>query len=272
MNLFEKVFNHQILSRIEDSGTYMVTAHERAWLKTMLQHRAAVHAFSEETLNKLHALLEDEQGLEIEEHILHKASSLERQVYHPLIPQLRRHIMNQQGIKITYAVKHDRIRNDQLAFPYKLEYSMVKREWYLLWYNIRHHSFMSTKLSKIAQLTSYKIEPRVATEIVANIQKVLSLRKQQVVIEIVSLYNGELSRILYALSSFEKEVSYVIERDTYIVTLTLLSDESEYLLSKLRFLGKRVKVIQGDYLKRRMLETSMKALARYEVQEQESNV
>jgi len=42
------------------------------------------------------------------------------------------------------------------------------------------------------------------------------------------------------------------------------------LLSKLRFLGKRVKIIQGDYLKRRMLETSMKALARYEVQEQEN--
>ncbi|MNU02718.1 hypothetical protein D3C72_2465080 [compost metagenome] len=39
----------------------------------------------------------------------------------------------------------------------------------------------------------------------------------------------------------------------------------EYLLSKIRFLGKRVRVNEGDYLKRRMLEASTKALERYGV-------
>lgn len=269
MNLFEKVFNHQILSRIEDSGTYMVTAHERAWLRKMLEHPTAIHAFSEDTLSKLRTLLANEQSLEIEQHILHKAGSLERQVYHPLIARLRRCIMNLHEIKLTYAAKDDRVRKAQRGFPYKLEYSMVKREWYLLWYNLRQRMFMSTKLTKIKDLSSSPMDPSEAGQILANIQQLLASRKQQVVIELISLYNGELSRILYALSSFEKEVSYIAERDTYIVTLTLLSDESEYLLSKLRFLGKRVKVIEGEHLKRRMLETSKKALARYGIQEQE---
>ena len=53
MHLFEKIFNHQILSRLEDSGTFMVTSHERAWLKTMLEHPAAADAFTADTLAKL---------------------------------------------------------------------------------------------------------------------------------------------------------------------------------------------------------------------------
>jgi len=51
----------------------------------------------------------------------------------------------------------------------------------------------------------------------------------------------------------------------YRVRICLLGDEYEYLLSKLRFLGKRVRVVEGDYLKKRMLESSTKALERYGV-------
>ncbi|WP_202914527.1 hypothetical protein [Paenibacillus antri] len=39
MRLFEKIFNHQFVSRLEDSGMFMVTSMERAWLKTMLAPR-----------------------------------------------------------------------------------------------------------------------------------------------------------------------------------------------------------------------------------------
>ncbi|MNU09300.1 hypothetical protein D3C72_2557860 [compost metagenome] len=45
----------------------------------------------------------------------------------------------------------------------------------------------------------------------------------------------------------------------------MLGDDFEYLLSKIRFLGKRVRVAEGDYLKKRMLEASTKALERYGV-------
>ncbi len=82
MNLFEKIFNYQIVSKLEDSGTFMVTAHERGWLKTMLGHPAASEAFAPETLWRLQHILEQDQTLDTGE-LLHKAASKERHVYHP---------------------------------------------------------------------------------------------------------------------------------------------------------------------------------------------
>ncbi|KIL40245.1 hypothetical protein SD70_14925 [Gordoniibacillus kamchatkensis] len=265
MNLFEKIFNHQIISRLEDSGTFMVTSHERAWLKTMLEHPAAADAFTADTLDKLHSALETDQVMDISQHLIEKAHTMEKQVYHPLLRPLRRHIMNKTGIRITYEIKGGRVNTDHSGFPYKLEYSMVKREWYLLWYHIRHHAFMSTRLKKIHSVTPEPIDPFAAESIIKKIGKTLESRKSEAVIEIVRVYNAELSRILYAFSSFEKNVEYDTENDTFRVRVSLLGDEMEYLLSKIRFLGKRVRVVKGDYLKRRMLESSTKALERYVV-------
>ncbi|WP_068784538.1 WYL domain-containing protein [Paenibacillus phocaensis] len=265
MNLFEKIFNHQIISRLEDSGTFTVTSHERAWLKTMLQHPAASDAFTEDTLNKLRSILEPDPVMDISCHLIEKARTMEKRVYHPLLRPLRRLIMNQSGIRLTYEVKGGRAYTDQSGFPYKLEYSMVKREWYLLWYHIRHHALMSTRLKKIHAVASESMDPATAETLLKRIERTIDARKTEVDIEIVRDYNEELSRILYAFSSFEKKVGYDPATDTYRVRVSLPRDEQEYLLSKIRFLGKRVRVIEGDYLQRRMLEASMKALERYGV-------
>ncbi|QQZ63246.1 WYL domain-containing protein [Paenibacillus sonchi] len=265
MNLFEKIFNHQIISRLEDSGTFMVTSHERAWLKTMLEHPAAADAFTADTLDKLRSALASDQMMDTTSHLIEKARTMEKQIYHPLLRPLRRHILNKTGIRITCEIKGGRVNTDYPGFPYKLEYSMVKREWYLLWYHTRHHAFMSTRLKKIQSVTPEPIGPSAAQSIQQEIGKTLESRKSEVLIEIVRMYNAELSRILYTFSSFEKNVEYDMENDTYQVRVTLLGDEMEYLLSKIRFLGKRVRVAQSDYLKRRMLESSTKALERYGV-------
>ncbi|SDE48400.1 WYL domain-containing protein [Paenibacillus sp. UNCCL117] len=265
MNLFEKIFNHQIISRLEDSGTFMITSHERAWLKTMLEHPAAADAFTAGTLDKLRSALVPDQVMDTSPHLIEKAGTMEKQVYHPLLRPLRRHIMNKTGIRITYEMKGGRVNTEHSGFPYKLEYSMVKREWYLLWYHIRHHAFMSTRLKKIHSVTSEPIESSAAESILKKIGKTLESRKTEAVIEIIRTYNEELSRILYVFSSFEKKVEYAADTDTYRVTVCLLGDEMEYLLSKIRFLGKRIRVVEGDYLKKRMLEASTKALERYGV-------
>ncbi|MWC27699.1 WYL domain-containing protein [Paenibacillus sp. MMS18-CY102] len=272
MNLFEKIFNYQILSRLEGSGTFVVTSHERAWLKTMLQHPAAEDAFTAETLEKLREILGEDQVMDTSEHLIEKARSMEKQVYHPLLRPLRRYIMERAFIRLAYGTKSGSSNEAQLGFPYRLEYSMIKREWYLLWYNVRSRTFMQTKLDKI-----YAAEPVELTEteqvpapdadtILHKINQFLESRKTEVLIEVVPAYNRELSRILYALSSFEKDVEYDAEQDRYRVRVCLQSDEREYLLSKIRFLGMRVRVVEGDYLKRRMLEAATKALARYGVE------
>lgn len=265
MNPFEKIFNYQIISRLEDSGTFMVTAHERAWLKKMLDHPAADEAFAAETKEKLLAILQKDQPLSTSGHLVEKARSVEKQVYHPLLRALRQHIENKSGIRITYGVKGERTHSNHSGLPYKLEYSMTKREWYLLWYHLRNHAFMRTRLKKIICVSAEPIDPSAVDRIQEQINRTLESRKTTAVIEVIRDYHKELSRILYAFSCFEKTVEYDEESGTYRVHVCFPADEAEYLLSKIRFLGKRVRVIEGDYLKRRMLEASTKALARYGV-------
>ncbi|MBW7454359.1 WYL domain-containing protein [Paenibacillus sepulcri] len=263
MNLFEKIFNYQIISRLEDSGTFMATSHERSWLKSMLLHPSARDAFREETFTKLQAILEPDEAMDLQEHFLEKAQSLQRQVIHPLLRPLRRYILQKKGIRIVYSLKGGRVCPEQTGFPYKLEYSMVKREWYLLWYHFRHRTFMSTRLEKITAATGYELMPGHKEHALKQVDRMLALPKETAVVEVVPTYNRELSRILYAFSCFEKDVTYDADNQLYRICLSFAQDEREYMLSKLRFLGKRVRIVEGEHMKRRMLETSRKALERY---------
>ncbi|MNI10966.1 hypothetical protein D3C73_640950 [compost metagenome] len=264
MNPFEKIFNYQIISRLEDSGTFMVTAHERSWLKTMLQHPAAAEAFTQETLAKLQRILEIEQPLDMSELFMEKARSLEKQVYHPHLRTLRRIIANHHAVRLNYSLQEDRVNSVQVGYPYKLEYSMVKKEWYLLWYQIKRRVLVSTKLQKIADIQEESITEEQSAVLLAEIQAKLELRKGQATIQVIQVYNRELSRILYAFSCFEKEINYESETDTYTIRLSYAGNEIDYVLSKVRFLGKRVRVVESEQLRQRMYETTRKALARYD--------
>lgn len=265
MNLFEKIFNYQILSRLEESGTLTITSQERAWLKTMLGQPAAKHAFTEETLQKLQLVLQDESGMDIHKYVMEKAKSREKQVYHPLLRPLHRCIIEEKGMLVSYSTRNGRVHEEHEGYPYKLEYSMVKREWYLLWFHIKHRCKMSTKLSSITAVSELPLPLSIkeVDRIKHHVAVLQAARKTTVRVKVVRQYNRELSRILYAFSCFEKEVSYDEELDIYEVTIHVAGDEVEYLLSKIRFLGKRVQITEGAYLKKRMLETSKKALERY---------
>ncbi|MEK3910519.1 WYL domain-containing protein [Paenibacillus sp. FSL H7-0331] len=263
LNLFEKIFNYQIISRLEDSGTFMITSHERSWLKTMLQHPAAEEAFTAATLGKLQQLLEPESMMDITEAFMEKARSTERQVYHAYLRPLRRAIMNQQGICISYQVKGGRTKLDELGFPYKLEYSMVKKEWYLLWYHQRRATLMSTRLHKILAVAEEALPDPEVAQYGASIHAALEQHKASTSIQVLREYNRELSRILYAFSCFEKEVDYDAELDLYTIQVTFAKNETDYMLSKLRFLGKRVRIVGDPALQQRMYETTVKALDRY---------
>lgn len=262
MNLFEKIFNYQILSKLEDSGTFMVTAHERGWLKMMLDHPAASAAFAPETLRRLKLILMQDQTLDTGD-LLHKAASKERHVYHPYVRPLRHAITNKSILQLSYSIKGERTYSGQACFPYKLEYSMVKREWYLLWYHVNNRMLMSTKLQKIAELREQVCTTEYYGQLQAKVQTLLAGRSVSADILVVREYNEELSRILYAFSCFEKEVSYAAESNEYAIRLHFSRSDSEYVLSKIRFLGKRVRIIKGGQLQRRMLESATKALGRY---------
>ncbi|MFD0715386.1 WYL domain-containing protein [Paenibacillus sp. GCM10027626] len=270
MNLFEKIFNYQIFSRLEGSQAYFLTTPERSWLKSMLNHPAAADAFLPETLAKLRTLLQEERTnedqLDFTQHLAEKGRSIEKQVYHPLLRPLRRMILTGGSARLSFKLKNGQLRTEQPCFPYRLEYSMVKREWYLLWKHLRSRALMLTKLANITALeadNSLLAAVKPPVELAAEISSMLESRKEQVIIEVVPRYNSELSRILYAFSCFEKSIDYDAAADTYRIKLIYFGDEGKYILTKIRFLGLRVRIVENNRLRWRMLDSATKALARY---------
>ena len=265
MNLFEKMFNYQIMSQLHDSGISTLTSQERSWLKSMMALPAARMIFSPSTYDKLLNILDSEETINMSNAITEKARSQEIQLIHPHIRALRQYIAKKSAIQLTTRLKDGQIKEREPAFPYKLEFSMVKRKWYLLWYHLRHKALLSTKLSMIESFNEMPSAlPPVKIEWAQNeISKLLDNQKRTATIEIIRLYNQELSRILYAFSCFEKEVEFDESSHRYLIKLFYQGNDGEYILSKVRFLGQRVKIIEGDHLRRRMLESATKALARY---------
>lgn len=263
MNLFEKIFNYQIAARMNEAGALAITSQERRWLKLMLEHPAAFEAFDAGTLQKLQHILEPEQPLQLGHAIIQKARPAERSVYHPCLRQLRRAILQGDRLMLSFRTKRGGLQQRQPCFPYKLEYSMVKREWQLIWYQTRRHMLMSTKLTHIISMEQFPLDAGKAAELRSKLAAMLSSRKQQALIELNPAYNEELSRILHAFSCFEKQVIYDEKTGVYRIQVVCLSAEIDFLLYKLRFLGKRVHVLEPAYLQLRMADTAAKALARY---------
>ncbi|WP_339307167.1 WYL domain-containing protein [Paenibacillus sp. FSL L8-0435] len=263
MNLFEKMFNYQMMTRLNETGLFTWTSQERAWLRMMLNHPAAREALSPVTLDKMHNMLHDEQDLNLQDYLTEKAKSEENSVSHPLLRRLRLIILHHQGFRLIGRVRNGRTSQDEFGFPYKLEYSMVKKEWYVLWYAPRFDKLMSTKLHSIVTVEAQQVEPDTASDYTARIAAITEKRKTTITIEVLPEFNQELSRILYAFSCFEKQVEYLEAEETYRIELTVPRNEMDYVLSKMRFLGKRVRIADHTVLRERMSETAAKALARY---------
>ncbi|MGF7031268.1 hypothetical protein J2T17_002174 [Paenibacillus mucilaginosus] len=262
-NPFEKIFSYSIMSRLDESAAFTSTSHERAWLKRMLEHPAASEAFTAETLGKLRGLLAGEDDLSFSGGFVEKAGAAGRPLYHPLLRPLRRMILAGSGMRLTIRTRSGLEFIGQPGFPYKLEYSMARREWYLLWYHRDEQTLLTTKLDTVLGVCAEPVSETETATALGRIKDILDARREQALIEVLPAYRRELSRILYAFSCFDKEVIYEEAQEVYRIRLTYLSDEAEYVLSKLRFLGKRVRVVEGPRLQQRMLESARLALGRY---------
>ncbi|WP_434752646.1 WYL domain-containing protein [Paenibacillus amylolyticus] len=257
------MFNYQIMTRLNETGLFTWTSQERAWLRMMMKYPAAQEALSSTTLAKLNSMLHDEQHLNLQDYLTEKAKSEESSVSHPLLRPLRHMILNGEGFQLTGRIRSGRTSQEQLGFPYKLEYSMVKKEWYVLWYAPNYARLMCTKLQSITKLEPISIKPEAAAQYKESIALITEKRKTSITIEVLPEFNAELSRILYAFSCFERKVEYNEANHVYRILLTVPRNEVDYVLSKMRFLGKRVRIMDHSTLQDRMSETAAKVLARY---------
>ncbi|MDO3408336.1 WYL domain-containing protein [Saccharibacillus sp. CPCC 101409] len=263
---FEKIFSYQLSSQLEETGVYTLTSQERSWLKSMLEHPAALEALEPRTIAKLRECTLDDELPDLTGGLIEKAGSREVQTVHPLLDPIRRILRHRQGMTIRCTTKKGKLNDPQPGLPCKLEYSMVKREWYLHWYNSRTRSPMHTRLAHIVSVEETRMSRSRYEEMSARAQKLSEPPRYEATVEVLRIYNAELTRILHAFSCFDKRVEFDENDQTYRIHLNFSGSESQFVLTKLRFLGKRVRVVEGEYLKWRMRETTRKALALYGVE------
>lgn len=98
MNLFEKIFNYQLTSRLEEKNTFTLTSQERSWLKMMLAHPAADYAFDPGTKQRLQDCIQEDNPVHAQDILVEKAGSTEKQTFLPLLRPIRQIMRNRQAM------------------------------------------------------------------------------------------------------------------------------------------------------------------------------
>lgn len=270
---FEKVHNHELRQALIDyaeqngNSLFPITVQEKRWLKGILLAPEAEHFLSPHIRDTLLEPLGGYEPLQASRQVLEKGKP-----HHDLAPAsgtwyehtrtLRQALAERRGIRLSYRTRAGLAMTDCEGIAYRLEVSTVRREWYLLWLPQEpgEQPIISTPLSLLdnVSLSSACDERRLE-----EIRTLFQQKRRQAQIQIVPEYNGERRRIFYMFSCFEKEVAYEKDTDTYTIHVYYLEDEKEYILSRIRFLGKRIRVFAPEDMRVRMRDTATRALARY---------
>lgn len=265
MNPFEKIFSYQLASRLEEQQIFTLTSQERSWLKLMLSSTAAELALEESTLNRLQQRLEHDEVPSVHEVIVEKAASSQHTDFPELLIPLRRIMRKRQGVLLQRHNKYGQHMNPELGVPWKLEYSAARQEWYMYWFNLHRSAPMTTRLKHMYKVTEQSITEQQYDAVSQRMELHMQTERHEIAIQVLPIYNKELTRILHAFSCFDKRVRFDEQEQSYSIYVRFTNSEREYVLNRLRFLGKRVQIIEGDDFKQRMQDTALRALARYGV-------
>ncbi len=265
MNPFEKIFSYQLASRLEEQQIFTLTSQERSWLKLMLSSAAAELAFDETTLSRLQQRLEPDNMPGVQNVVVEKAASSQHTDVPPTLMPLRRIMRKGQGVLLQRQNKYGQDVAPEHGVPWKLEYSAARQEWYLYWFNLYRSAPMTTRLKHIQSVIKQSVRHPEYEFVRQRMELYMQADQQELTIQLLPIYNKELTRILHAFSCFDKRVRFDEQQQTYSINVRFTNREREYVLNRLRFLGKRVQIIEGDDFKRRMKDTALRALARYEM-------
>ena len=135
MPLFEKIHNHT-LQRVllSEKIATPLTLMEKGWLKRLLAEPAAGDLLSPSLLAKLQDLLKDEVPFPCTTDVEEKGRSTVRYAASsPILKKLQTAIREHRGIRLDYVLGSGEEHSADPAFPQRLEFSLVRQEWYLLW-------------------------------------------------------------------------------------------------------------------------------------------
>ncbi len=265
MNPFEKIFSYQLASRLGENQIFTLTTQERSWLKLMLSVPGSQVAFSEATRAKLEQRLASDQLLDVQDIVVEKAASRHHTDFPPMLNPLRQIMRKHQGVLLTRRNKYGDPVEPQHGVPWRIEYSAARQEWYLYWFNLERSAPMTTRLYHIESVTEQSITESQYEPICKRMEAFVQSDHHEITVQVLPIYNRELTRILHAFSCFDKRVQVDEQQHTYSIQLRFTNSEREYVLNRLRFLGKRVQIIEGTEFMERMHDTAQRALARYGV-------
>ena len=267
MALFEKINNHTLRQVLLAEGNPApITRLERGWLKRVLTTPAAGDLLSTELRNKLQELLKNEDPFPDTSGFVEKGSlALEYSPAGPLLGALSTAIRDGFAVTLDYAKCEGSEYKKAQAVPCRLEYSLVRREWYLLWLggHTRSASLQTTALRNIRDVQLLDKFPD-WEEHQQQLRDCLTESEREVTLLAEECYPGALLSVLNAFSCFDATVSATKRKPELRLRVRYLADEKGYVLQKIRFLGRRVTVEGPEELRERMLETARRALERYE--------
>ena len=267
MALFEKINNHTLRQVLLAEGNPApITRLERGWLKRVLASPAAEDLLSVELRNKLQELLKNEDPFPDMSGFIEKGNlALEYSPAEPLMGTLNTAIREGYAISLDYAKREGSGYKKAQAVPCRLEYSLVRREWYLLWLggHTRSANLQTTALRNIRDARLMEKCP-VWEEYLKQYRDCLAESKREVTLLAEECYPGALLSVLNAFSCFDATVSATKKKQELRLRARYLADEQGYVLQKIRFLGRRVTVEGPEELRERMRETARRAMERYE--------
>jgi len=260
----EKIWLDHLLT-FNESGPFSITNAEKSWLKYQLSQDKFIPMLTAETRDKLEEWLQDTKSTEYSIFITEKAHPGEKMVQDDKFLNLCRKIIQlQKGMRISFVIRDGKQYEGISGIPYQLQFSMSKHKWYLLWLPVKNEEarIMSTPLCNVLEIEMCNIVGY--DNYIEEIEMQINNNKKWVTIQFSAKdFPDEEDRILFAFSCFEKNVKYNEQEETYDITLWYQQDERGYILQKIRFLGRRVKIIAPDNMRQRMLETCQGALKKY---------
>ena len=255
MRLFDKMFNYELQSALITDGAgqtvFPVTALEMEWLKQALLRGPANSFMQAETIAKLNRILfnyDNAQPTIVEKAIIRNPETIPPACF----ATLRQALRQQSGVRLVFSAELTGKSDPEDGWPLLLEFNMARREWYLVWLNVKERSLYFTPLRHV-----------VATEILALADKeelqsvATSALEEQILTAVVEInpdFPTDRHRVLSALSAFNCDVE-LESGGVYRISIRYLQNEEEYLLQRIRFLGLRVHISAPERLIARMKDT-----------------
>jgi hypothetical protein len=247
IQLFEENKN-KFYPVIDSKVPIRLTSIEKEWLKSVLQFDGVKMFLNESTIEKLNANLIEE--IQIFEEV--------DSIYDSKIKTIIKAIIESKIITCTYITLYGTVHTESRVIPYKIEYSLRIKSFWLIGYSIDTKTMIKMAVDRIEinALSNYDVD--------INIKELVEEQKltEPLVLEIKD-QKGSLERALHSFSAYRKNGIYDREKDLHKVNIYYYTFDEYELLKDIISLGCHVKIVEPSSLKEKLLEKTQRQISMF---------